>query len=87
MKKILTPLPLPSTHPPVWVWVLAMQVLLLLVLVKLPLYQKQILRSRQEWFAFLGTHVNAPMISLNSRLYSLPEYEAGWPPKSHTVAA
>jgi hypothetical protein len=31
----------------------------------------------QEWFAFLGTHVNAPMISLNSRLYSLPEYEAG----------
>jgi len=30
-----------------------------------------------KWFAFLGTHVNAPMISLNSRLYSLPEYEAG----------
>jgi hypothetical protein len=70
-----------------WVLVLAIQRMVVLGLVKLPLYRKQILRSRQEWFAFLGTHVNAPMISLNSRLYSFPEYEAGWSPKSHTVAA
>jgi hypothetical protein len=40
----------------------------MVVLVKLPLYRRQTLRSRQEWFAFVGTHVNAPMISLNSRL-------------------
>jgi hypothetical protein len=53
-----------------WVLVLAIQRMVVLGLVKLPLYRKQILRSRQEWFAFLGTHVNAPMISLNSRLYS-----------------
>jgi hypothetical protein len=26
---------------------------------------------------FFGAHINAPMISLNSRLYSFPEYEAG----------
>ena len=70
-----------------WVLVLAIQRMVVLGLVKLPLYRKQILRSRQEWFALLGTDVNAPMISLNSRLYSLPEYEAGWPPKSHSVAA
>jgi hypothetical protein len=60
-----------------WVLVLAIQRMVVLGLVKLPLYRKQILRSRQQWFAFVGTHVNAPMISLNSRLYSLPEYEAG----------
>jgi len=42
-----------------------------------PLYRKQILPSRQEWFALLGAHVNAPVISLNSRLYSFPESLAG----------
>ncbi len=41
------------------------------------LYRRQILPLRQEWFAFLSAHVNAPMISLNCRLYSFPEYEAG----------
>ena len=51
-----------------WVWVLAVQVLALLVLVKLLLYRKQILRSRQERFAFLGTHVKASIISSNTRL-------------------
>jgi hypothetical protein len=60
-----------------WVLVLAIQRMVVLGLVKLPLYRRQTLPSRQEWFALLGTHVNAPMISLNSRLYSLPEYEAG----------
>jgi hypothetical protein len=60
-----------------WVLVLAIQQMVVLGLVKLPLYRRQTLPSRQEWFALLGTHVNAPMISLNSRLYSLPEYEAG----------
>jgi hypothetical protein len=45
------------------VLMLAIKRMVVLRLVKLPLYQKQILRSRQEWFAFLGTHVNAPMIS------------------------
>jgi hypothetical protein len=60
-----------------WVLVLAIQLLVLLVVMQLPWYRKQILRSRQEWFAFLGTHLNAPMISLNSRLYSFPKYEAG----------
>jgi hypothetical protein len=39
-----------------------------------------------EWFVFLGAHVKAAMISLNSRLCSSPEYEAGWSPQSHTVA-
>jgi hypothetical protein len=56
-----------------WVLVLAIQRMVVLGLVKLPLYRRQTLPSRQEWFALLGTHVNAPMISLNSRLYSLPE--------------
>jgi hypothetical protein len=51
------------------VLVLAIQRMVVLGLVKLPLYPKQILRSWQEWFAFFRTHVNAPMISLNSRLY------------------
>ena len=61
-----------------WVLVLAIQRLVLVVMqLPFPLYQKQILRSRPEWFAFLGTHVNGSMISLNSRLYSFPEYEAG----------
>jgi hypothetical protein len=60
-----------------WALVLTIQRMVVLGLVKLPLYRRQTLRSRQEWFAFLGTHVNAPMISLNSRLYSFPEYEAG----------
>jgi hypothetical protein len=62
-----------------WVLVLAIQRLVVLVAMHLPfpLYQKQTLRSRQEWFAFLGVHVNAPMISLNSRLYFFSEYEAG----------
>jgi hypothetical protein len=48
-----------------WVLVLAIQRLVVLVAMQLPfpLYRKQILRSRQEWFTFLGTHVNAPMIS------------------------
>jgi hypothetical protein len=46
-----------------WVLVLAIQGMVVLGLVKLPLYRKQILRSRQEWFAFLGTHVNASIIS------------------------
>jgi hypothetical protein len=45
------------------------------------LYRRQILPLRQEWFAFLSAHVNAPMISLNCRLYSFPEYEAGWSPR------
>jgi hypothetical protein len=60
-----------------WVLVLAIQQMVVLGLVKLPLYRRQTLPSRQEWFALLGTYVNAPMISLNNRLYSLPEYEAG----------
>ena len=30
-----------------------------------------------EWFTFLGGHFNTPMISLNSRPYSLPESLAG----------
>jgi hypothetical protein len=51
---------------------LAIQVLGVLV-IQLPLYRKQILPSRQEWFAFFGVHFKTPMISLNSRLYSLPE--------------
>jgi hypothetical protein len=34
-------------------------------------------RARSPGFPFLSAHVNAPMISLNSRLYSFPEYEAG----------
>jgi hypothetical protein len=60
-----------------WTLVLAIQRMVVLGLVKLPLCRKQILRSRQERFAFLGAHANAPVISLNSRLYSFPEYEAG----------
>ena len=61
-----------------WALVLAIQRLVLVVMqLPFPLYRKQILRSRQEWFAFLGTHVNAPIISLNTRLYCFPEYEAG----------
>jgi hypothetical protein len=55
----------------------AMQLLVVLVAMQVPLYRKQILPSRQEWFAFFGIHVNGSMISLNSRLYSFPEYEAG----------
>ena len=74
-----------------WALVLTIQRMVLLVGMQLPfpfpLYRKQILPSRQEWFAFFGIHVNAPMISLNSRLYSFLEYEAGWSLKSHTVAA
>ena len=34
-------------------------------------------RARSPGFPFLSAHLNAPMISLNSRLYSFPEYEAG----------
>ena len=60
-----------------WALVLTIQRMVVLVGMQVPLYRKQILPSRQEWFAFFGTHVNAPMISLNSRLYSFPEYEAG----------
>jgi hypothetical protein len=74
------PLPVLAVFPllvMLWVLVLAIQRMVVLGLVKLPLYRRQTLPSRQEWFALLGTHVNAPMISLNSRLYSLPEYEAG----------
>ena len=33
--------------------------------------------NSSERFALLGTCVNAPVISLNTRLYSFPEYEAG----------
>jgi hypothetical protein len=58
-----------------WALLLAIQVLVLVM--QLRLYRKQILPSRQEWFTFLGTHFKAPMISLNSRLYSLPESLAG----------
>jgi uncharacterized membrane protein len=74
------PLPVLAVFPllvMLWVLVLAIQRMVVLGLVKLPLYRRQTLPSRQEWFALLGTHVNTPMISLNSRLYSLPEYEAG----------
>jgi hypothetical protein len=59
-----------------WALLLAIQVLVLAVM-QLPLYRKQILHRVAKWFAFFGTHVTTPMISLNSRLYSLPEYEAG----------
>ena len=34
-------------------------------------------RARSPGFPFLSAHLNASMISLNSRLYSFPEYEAG----------
>ncbi len=34
-------------------------------------------RAPSPGFPFLSAHVNAPMISLNSRLYSFVEYEAG----------
>jgi hypothetical protein len=40
-----------------------------------------------KWFTFLSAHVKAAMISLNSRLYSFPEYDAGWSPQFYTVAA
>ena len=34
-------------------------------------------RARSPGFPFLSAHLNAPMISLNSGLYSFLEYEAG----------
>jgi len=58
-------------------WALVLPIQFLVLAMQLPLYRKQILPSRQEWFALLGTHVSAPVISSNSRLYSFPEYEAG----------
>ncbi len=58
-------------------WALLLAIQLVVLLMQLRLYRKQILPSRQEWFAFFGTHFKAPMISLNNRLYSFPEYEAG----------
>ena len=49
-----------------WVLVLALALviqLLVLVVMQLPLYWRRTLPSRQEWFAFLGVHVNVPMRS------------------------
>jgi hypothetical protein len=61
-----------------WALVLTIQRLVLVAMqLPFPLYRRQTLPSRQEWFAFFGVHFNTPMISLNRRLYSLPEYEAG----------
>jgi len=34
-------------------------------------------RALSLGFLFLSAHINAPMISLNSRLYYFPEYEVG----------
>jgi hypothetical protein len=81
-------LPLAIKQTVLWVWavfplpgmlvLLAIQCLVLVVVqLPFPLYRKQILPLRCQRFAFLGAHFKAPIISLNSRLYSLPEYEAG----------
>jgi hypothetical protein len=59
-----------------WALVLAIQSLVLVVM-QFPLYRKQFFHRVAKWFAFLRAHFSAPMISLNSRPYSLPEYEAG----------
>jgi hypothetical protein len=50
------------------------QLMVVLGLVKFFCTEDKFFHCAAKWFAFLGTHVNAPMISLNSRLYSLPKF-------------
>jgi hypothetical protein len=58
----------------------------MVVLVKLPLYRRQILRSPYRAVCASRYSRQRSRNFLNSR-YSFPEYEAGWSPESHTVAA
>jgi hypothetical protein len=74
---VLRAIPLPVLAM-LWALVLVIKRMVLVAMqLPFPLYRRQTLPSRQEWFAFFGVHFNTPMISLNRRLYSLPEYEAG----------